>query len=107
MSSPRFEASRILGERLKKRRTELRISQVDVANLSQVDLANYGRVERGIGNPTFMTLLQRAVTLEIEPSELLEGLADLELLPEPAHAFSSSDFVREQLGLRERPDRKG
>ncbi|WP_426625118.1 helix-turn-helix domain-containing protein [Leifsonia sp. McL0607] len=106
MSSPRFEASRILGERLRKRRRELRISQVDVATLSQVDLANYGRVERGIGNPTFMTLLQLAVTLEIEPSELLDGLADLELLPEPDHTFSSSDFVREQLTLGDRPGRK-
>jgi transcriptional regulator with XRE-family HTH domain len=107
MSSPRFEASRILGERLRKRRRELRISQVDVANLSQVDLANYGRVERGIGNPTFMTLLQLAVTLEIEPGELLDGLADLRLLPEPEHAFSSSDFVREQRDLLDRPGRKG
>lgn len=103
MPSPRFEASRILGERLRRRRMELQISQVDVANLSQVDLANYGRVERGIGNPTLMTILQLAVTLEVEPSALLDGLADLELLPEPEHLFSSSDFVRE-----ERPrDRRG
>ena len=80
---------------------------MDVANLSQVDLANYGRVERGTGNPTFMTLLQLAVTLELDPSELLEGLADLELLPEPDHAFSSSDFVREQLVLRDRTEAKG
>jgi transcriptional regulator with XRE-family HTH domain len=106
MSSPRFEASRILGERLRNRRRELRISQVDVANLSQVDLANYGRVERGVGNPTLVTILQLAVTLEVDPGELLQGLDDMELLPEHEHTFSSSDFVREQLALRDRPDRK-
>ena len=86
---------------------QLQISQSDVATLSQVDLANYGRVERGIGNPTIQTLLQLAVTLELEPGELLEGLVDLSLLPEPEHTFSSTDFVREQLLSRGRPERKG
>ncbi len=96
MSSPRFEAARILGERLRDRRTALGLSQYEVASLSQVDLANYGKVERGVGNPTLTTLLQLAVTLEIEPTTLLDGLAESSLLPERVHAFSASDFVREQ-----------
>jgi transcriptional regulator with XRE-family HTH domain len=96
MSSPRFEAARILGGRLRARRIELGLSQYEVANLSQVDVANYGKVERGAGNPTLLTLLQLAVTLETEPGALLEGLADVALLPERTRPFSVSDFVREQ-----------
>lgn len=107
MPSSRFEAARILGERLRQRRRELQVSQVDVATLSQVDLANYGKVERGVGNPTFMTILQLAVTLEIEPGELLEGLSSPDLLPEKEQAFSPADFVREQLTSRDRKATKG
>lgn len=96
MATARFEAARILGKRLRDRRMELGLSQYEVASLSQVDLANYGKVERGVGNPTLTTLLQLAVTLELEPQSLLDGLAEPELLPERHHAFTASDFVREQ-----------
>ena len=96
MSSPRFEAASILGARLRTRRVELGLSQYEVANLSQVDVASYGKLERGTGNPTLLTLLQLAVTLETEPSVLLEGLADVALLPERTRPFSVSDFVRER-----------
>lgn len=96
MPSPRFEAARILGDRLRERRLALGLSQYEVASLSQVDLANYGKVERGVGNPTLTTLLQLAVTLEIDPTALLDGLAESDLLPQRVHAFTASDFVREQ-----------
>jgi transcriptional regulator with XRE-family HTH domain len=101
MPAQRFEAARILGERLRDRRIALRLSQNEVAHLSRVDLANYGKVERGVGNPTLQTILQLAVTLETEPDELLGGLADLRLLPERNRPFSVTDFVREQSELLE------
>ncbi|WP_082518718.1 helix-turn-helix domain-containing protein [Leifsonia sp. Leaf336] len=104
MATPRFEAARILGERLRGRRMALGLSQYEVASLSQVDLANYGKVERGVGNPTLTTLLQLAITLEIEPHSLLDGLAAPELLPERQYAFTASDFVREQKRRRGTPD---
>lgn len=103
MPAPRFEAARILGERLRDRRIELGLSQNEVAQLSQVDLANYGKVERGVGNPTLLTILQLSVTLEAEPEALLHGLGDLRPLPQRTRPFSVTDFVREQ---NERLDRE-
>ena len=51
MSAREFEAARLLGDRLRARRTALGLSQDDVAHLSGVDLTNYGKLERGIGEP--------------------------------------------------------
>lgn len=96
MPAKRFEAARILGERLRARRLDLGLSQYEVAHLSQVDLANYGKLERGVGNPTLMTLLQLAVTLEAEPSALFDGLASESLLPERTRPYSVTDYLRER-----------
>ncbi len=95
MAVKRFEASRLLGERLRDRRLALGLTQHELASLSQVDLANYGKVERGTGNPTILTILQLAASLEVEPGELLDGLADPELLPARKRPFSVHDFLKE------------
>ena len=89
---PTSEAARILGERLRARRTELGLTQYSVAHDSSADLANYGKLERGIGNPTLLTLLRLFATLDLRPEAALEGLADRELFPEGIRPFTVSEY---------------
>lgn len=101
MSSHRSEASRLFGERLRSRRIELGCSQYDIAHLSGVDLANYGRMERGKGNPTLTTIIQLAMTLSLDPAELMAGLAEPDMLPELERPYSALEFIaakRQQTG---------
>lgn len=81
MSESRSEASQILGERLRARRLELCLNQEDVANRAGLNVSNYARVERGIGNPTFHTLVRLALVLVMEPGNLLSGLTSDHLPP--------------------------
>jgi transcriptional regulator with XRE-family HTH domain len=96
MPTPSFEALRILGTRLRDARVKLGLNQYDVAHDSMTDAANYGRLERGIGNPTLLTLLRLCVRLGVDPGELVAGLDDRELLPPEARPFTASEFRREQ-----------
>lgn len=43
-------------ETIKRRRTILRISQQDLAELSGISLATIKNIERGMGNPSFSTV---------------------------------------------------
>ena len=103
MSAREFEAARLLGDRLRARRTTLGLSQDDVAHLSGVDLTNYGKLERGIGNPTLHTLLRLAITLGVDPTALVGGLADPALLLERDRPLSARDYVTARRALEGRP----
>ncbi|MCI0159130.1 helix-turn-helix domain-containing protein [Leifsonia shinshuensis] len=94
--TPTSEATRILGERLRESRTGLGLTQYEVAHSSAADLANYGKLERGIGNPTLVTLLRLFVTLDLPVHDALDGLADRDLLPADVHPFTVSEFRRAQ-----------
>lgn len=96
MATSSFEALRILGSRLRDARVRLGLNQYDVAHDSMTDAANYGRLERGIGNPTLLTLLRLSVRLGVEPGDLVAGLDDRELLPPEVRPFTTSEFRREQ-----------
>ncbi len=91
-TSPTSEATRLLGLRLRNRRTELGLTQYTVAHESAADLANYGKLERGIGNPTLQTLLRLFVTLDLRPETALKGLADRDLLPDGIRPFTVSEY---------------
>jgi transcriptional regulator with XRE-family HTH domain len=56
---------------IRRRRTELGLSQEDVAHAMGVATRHYQKLEAGELNPTFMTLLKAAEALEIDPSALL------------------------------------
>jgi transcriptional regulator with XRE-family HTH domain len=92
MTTQSSGAARIIGDRLRERRTALGLSQHTVALDSGVDVANYGKLERGVGNPTLLTLLRLAVRLDLDPSALLDGLADRTLLPPGVRPFSATEF---------------
>ena len=98
------EAARILGERIRERRLTFAISQDDVANLAGMNVSNYGKIERGLSNPTFHTVVRIAAVLGVDPGSLLEGL-DESTLPRTAETFTARDFVRERTKRRTAPHR--
>ncbi len=95
MSQPISEAARIMGERVRDQRTRLALSQEDVAHLAGMNVSNYGKIERGLGNPSFHTLVRIAAVLGVDPALLVSKL-DAATLPEKVRAFSAADYVRER-----------
>ena len=53
---------------IKKRRKELGISQVDLAEMSGISLATIKNIERGKGNPSYETIFRIMEVLGIEIS---------------------------------------
>jgi len=89
------EAARLLGERVRDRRLKFALSQDDVANLAGLNVSNYGKIERGLSNPTFHTILRISTVLGIDPGVLVQGL-DGSTLPPSVETFTARDFVRER-----------
>lgn len=102
MPQPLSDAARILGERVREHRLQLAISQDDVANLAGMNVSNYGKIERGLSNPTFHTIVRIAAVLGVDPGILLSGL-DEHTLPPNAETFTARDFVRERTKRRTAP----
>lgn len=94
MPTPRSEAARLLGQRLREHRLRLGVSQQDAATLCSLDVANYGRLERGDANPTLETLLHVAATLEADPADLVAGLAQHAATPRKTRRFTVGDYLR-------------
>ena len=55
-----------IGKKIAKRRQELRVSQRELATRSDVPQADVSRIERGLGNPTLLTLARLAEALDLE-----------------------------------------
>lgn len=90
------DAARVLGERIRAERLKLGVSQDDVANLAGINVSNYGKIERGLSNPTFHTVIRVAAVLDIDPAVLVQGLG-VDSLPAQVETFSAKDFVRERM----------
>lgn len=88
-------AARLLGERIRAERQKLGVSQDDVANLAGINVSNYGKIERGLSNPTFHTVIRIAAVLDVDPAVLVKGLG-IDSLPAQTETFSAKDFVRER-----------
>ncbi len=54
-----------LGETVAKRREELHLSQMDLAEKTGISQADISRIERGRGNPTFNTLRKIFAVLQL------------------------------------------
>jgi transcriptional regulator with XRE-family HTH domain len=104
MPQPLSEAARILGERVREQRLTFAISQDDVANLAGMNVSNYGKIERGLSNPTFHTVVRIAAVLGIDPGALVTGL-DESTLPPSSETFTARDFVQERTKRRTAPPR--
>jgi transcriptional regulator with XRE-family HTH domain len=88
-------ASRIVGGRLKTARLELGVSQMDLAYLAGMNVANYGKIERGVGNPTLDSLVRLAGVMGLDPGTLVAGLG-LADLPPVKSSYTVAEFLREK-----------
>lgn len=84
-----------MGERLRAARQKLGVSQMELANLAGMNVANYGKIERGIGNPTLDTVVRLAGVMELDPAELVTGLG-LADLPPVKSSYTVAEFLREK-----------
>lgn len=64
----------IIGERIKTIRKSKGLTQGQVAQLMGSATTVISRLERGTLNPTIMNFMGLCSALEVEPSELLQGL---------------------------------
>jgi transcriptional regulator with XRE-family HTH domain len=101
MPQPLSEAARVLGERIRDARLKIGLSQEEIANLASINVSNYGKVERGLSNPTFHTLVRVAAVLGVDPGALITGLTK-ESLPDVPASFTAADFIREREARRRR-----
>jgi len=89
----------MLGERIRERRLMLSLSQDEVANLIGMNVSNFGKIERGLINPRFYTIVRIGSVLDLDPGRLLDGMND-RMLPEAMRSFSAKDYVRERRARR-------
>lgn len=61
-----------LGQKIKQLRSELKLTQEELAFKVGVDRSYMGFVERGEKNPTLMTMMKIAVALKIPMKELFD-----------------------------------
>ena len=95
MPEPLSDAAIVLGERIRDARLKLGLSQEEIANLASMNVSNYGKIERGLNNPTFHTLVRVASVLNVDPGTLVTGLSSRQLPALPA-SYSALDYIREQ-----------
>jgi transcriptional regulator with XRE-family HTH domain len=74
-SKPRSPEHGSLGDAVRQLRREAGMSQEDLAEKAKTDLTQVGGIERGVRNPSYMTLLRLAEALDTSVGELT-GLAD-------------------------------
>jgi transcriptional regulator with XRE-family HTH domain len=60
------------GARLKKLRQERGLSQRELSQNCAIDHSKIGKMERGLINPTLVTIVELAKGLNVHPSELLQ-----------------------------------
>ncbi len=93
MDSIASAAAKILGGRLRDRREDLKLSQEDVAHMSAMHVSNYGKIERGLANPSLHTLLRIASVLEVDPGVLIAGLSGDMVTARP-HKLTAAELIR-------------
>lgn len=67
-----------------------------------MDVSNLGRIERGLINPSFFTLVRLAGSLDIDAAELVGGIG-VEMLAPTVVSYSARKY-REELERRRRND---
>ena len=82
-----------MGNRIKILRTEMQISQTDLADMALVHVANLGKIERGLTNPSLATLARIATALDTRLSTLVEDVLP-EHLPESDRQITAADLLR-------------
>jgi len=95
MPEPRFDAAKILGDRVREVRTKLGLSQETVGDLAGMHWTNIGKIERGQANPSFSTLIRLAGVLNVDPADLVRGITP-DQLGEHARQLTARDLIEER-----------
>ncbi len=69
-SKPRSPSHRALGEAIEELREEANLTHEALAERLEMSFQRISELERGVANPTFITLMRVADGLEVELSEL-------------------------------------
>jgi transcriptional regulator with XRE-family HTH domain len=78
MPSPKSDATRKLGEALRRARGS-QLSQQNVAEAAGIHVSNYGEYERGEREIGLHMLIRVAWVLGVDPSELLVGIGAVDV----------------------------
>lgn len=97
MDSLASAAAQVLGSRLRERRESLDLSQEDVAHMSAMHVSNYGKIERGLSNPSLHTLLRIASVLEVDPGILIAGLSG-DMVTSRPHKLTAAELIKARKG---------
>jgi transcriptional regulator with XRE-family HTH domain len=97
MDSLASAAAQVLGSRLRERRESLELSQEDVAHMSAMHVSNYGKIERGLSNPSLHTLLRIASVLEVDPGVLIAGLSG-DMVTSRPHKLTAAELIKARKG---------
>ena len=68
------QALKLLGDNIRKLRTQKKFSQEDFSNIAEIDRSYVGQVERGERNISFKNLFRIATALDVSVSELTVGI---------------------------------
>lgn len=74
-STPRSPEHAALGEAIRRLRLEKGLAQEELADRVETDLTQIGGIERGVRNPSYLTLVRLAAALEVQPGQIVT-LAD-------------------------------
>lgn len=97
MDSFASAAAQVLGARIRERRESLGLSQEDVAHMSAMHVSNYGKIERGLSNPSLHTILRIASVLEVDPGVLIAGLSGDMVTAKP-HKLTAAELIEARKG---------
>jgi len=71
-----LNVDKAFGEVLKRHRSRSKLSQNKLAELSELDRTYVSLLERGLRQPTLLTLIKLAGALKVEPSDLVSETMD-------------------------------
>jgi transcriptional regulator with XRE-family HTH domain len=86
-------AAKLLGERIREQRESRELSQEDVAHMAAMHVSNFGKIERGLSNPSLHTLLRIASVLEVDPGVLIAGLSG-DMVTDRPHKLTAAELIR-------------
>lgn len=95
MATAHSEAARVVGERVRRARLSLELSQEDIADLAEMHVTNLGKIERGQANPSLTTLIRIAAVLGVDPGDLVREIGG-DQLPPRAHQLTAAQLIRER-----------
>jgi transcriptional regulator with XRE-family HTH domain len=95
MNHTMSRAAAQFGEKVRNARIALGLSQESIAELAQMHVTNYGKIERGIANPSLVTILRIASVLGTDIATLTDGLSRDDL-PEEFDVLPATEFLRER-----------